>query len=291
MELSIVIPCFNERASIQDTLSRLRRTYEGRNGVEIIVVDDASDDGTSDILDNEAHDGSIQVLRHEQNLGYGAALKTGIRAASGELVGITDADGTYPLEELPALVKACEGATMVIGARTGDDVVYSRVRRIPKALLRRYISWIARRNIPDFNSGLRVFRRGFARALFHILPDGFSFTTTITLSAHAMFRDVVYIPINYAERVGSSKIKPIRDTIRFINIVLRTGMYFAPLRAMSPVLGVLLLLLISSALYDIMVLSDMTDKTVILFVAVVNVGSIALLADMLVRRILADTER
>jgi glycosyltransferase involved in cell wall biosynthesis len=252
---------------------------------ELIVVNDGSSDGTSGKLrEMQLADNSLKVIEHDNNRGYGASLKTGIRACRGALVAITDADGTYPNDRLPDLLHAARDADMVVGSRTSDNVTYSRLRMIPKVFLRAYASWIANKNIPDINSGLRVFRREVADKYLGVLPDGFSFTTTITLALLTNNYRVEFLPIDYFERVGNSKIRPIRDTLNFVLLIMRTGMYFAPMRVFFPVVATLGLCSLGSLGYDVFVLSNLTDKTVILLMFTMNAMMFALLADMLDKR-------
>jgi glycosyltransferase involved in cell wall biosynthesis len=226
----------------------------------------------------------VSVVRHDSNRGYGAALKTGLRHARYEWICITDADGTYPNERIGDLLAATDGAHMVVGARTAPGAQDSWLRRWPRDLLRRYAAWVTRRRIDDLNSGLRVFRKDLAERFLHLLPDGFSFTTTITIALLMSYYTVRYIPIGYARRVGRSKIDPIGDTLRFLVLILRTGMYFAPLRTLVPPTLVLFLLFTGSAIYDLFWLRNLTDKTLILLVLSVNAATLALVADMIHKR-------
>ncbi|MFN3230545.1 MAG: glycosyltransferase family 2 protein [Alphaproteobacteria bacterium] len=282
---TVVIPCFNEEGAIAETLAHLASTLPDAPEHEIIVVDDGSTDGTPAILEDLARqDKSFRVVVHQRNRGYGAALKTGIRNARFGLIVITDADGTYPNDRIPDLLAACKDHDMAVGSRTGASVTYSKIRKIPKVFLTRWASWIARQSIPDINSGLRVFKKSAAEKFLGILPDSFSFTMTITLALLTNYRPVAFVPIDYHARVGQSKIKPIRDTLRFIMIILRTGVYFAPLRIFMPFVGILFALAIGSLSYDAIVLENLTDKTVILFLFAFNTGMFALLADMIDKR-------
>jgi hypothetical protein len=171
-----------------------------------------------------------------------------------------------------------------VGARIGSNVKYPLIRRIPKIFLKRYASYAAGASIPDINSGMRVFRRSVAARFLKILPNGFSFTTTITIAMLTNGYEVKYVPISYAGRVGTSKIKPIRDTLKFIQLILRTGMYFAPLRVFLPFVGLLLLGFAVSLAYDVLVLKDLTEKTLLLLLFALNTGLFALLADMIEKR-------
>ena len=283
--VSVILPCFNEENSVESTLEVVSAALASIPSHEIIVVDDGSTDSSGQVL---ARVGdrfpTLRVITHERNRGYGAALKTGIRQARGELIAITDADGTYPNERLAELIGRCENQDMVIGARTGANVTYSKLRAFPKMFLRAWVSWIARRNVPDINSGMRVFRRDVATKFFGILPNTFSFTITITLAMLTTSYLVQFVPIDYAARVGNSKIKPIRDTARFIKIILRTGVYFAPVRAFAPLVAALGVMTAISLSFDVFYLRDLTERSLILFLAVFNSGRSVLLADMIDKR-------
>ena len=284
-DFSVVVPCFNEEGAIEETIAGLRAKIGSARPYEIIVVDDGSTDQSGEILDRlSGGDAGLVVLHHDRNRGYGAALKTGLRRAKAELVVITDADATYPNERIIELVDRAADADMVVGARTGANVTYSKIRSIPKVFLRWYSSWIAGREIPDINSGLRVFRKSIAERFINILPDGFSFTTTITLAMLTNYYTVIFVPIDYSARVGKSKIRPIRDTARFIQLIIRTGTYFAPLRVFFPLILFLMLCFLVSLGFDIFVLENLTDKTIMLLLFAMNTAIFALLADMIDKR-------
>ena len=146
------------------------------------------------------------------------------------------------------------------------------------------MSWIARQDIPDINSGMRVIRKSVVEKFFGILPDSFSFTVTITLAMLTNYHPVLYVPIAYKKRLGTSKIKPIRDTLRFIMLILRTGVYFAPVRFFGPVTVVLGLGSAARLFYDIFILDDITDTSVLLILFTLNTGMLTLLADMIDKR-------
>ena len=264
-QFTIIIPCYNEEGAILQTIHSLRSTLKKAGPYELIIVNDGSIDKSYDILSSEAEkDPELRIINHDINRGYGAALKTGIRRASSDLIVITDADGTYPNNRIGELVEFSQNADMVVGARTSENVTYPLTRKISKVFLRRYVSWLAGHDVPDMNSGLRVFRRTIAERFLNILPDGFSFTTTITLAMLRNNYEVKFVPIDYYPRIGKSKIRPIKDTLRFMELILRTGMYFAPLRVFLPLLILLFIFFLGSFFYDILVLNNLTDKTLIL---------------------------
>ncbi|MEM6521875.1 MAG: glycosyltransferase family 2 protein [Cyanobacteria bacterium P01_C01_bin.70] len=280
--VSVVVPVFNEEDGVAQTLNELQKVLAQMGyPYEIVVVDDGSRDRTVEILSTRT---DIQLLQHRRNRGYGAALKTGIAHAKYPLVAITDADGTYPNDRLLELIALAQEADMVVGARTGANVTYSKLRSIPKYFLVAFAQWIAQQPIPDINSGMRVFRTSVVKKFLGILPDTFSFTTTITLAMLTNNYVVCYHPIDYFHRKGHSKIKPIRDTLRFVQLILRTGVYFAPLRIFLPIAGFFFGAFGVSLGIDIFILQDITDTTLLMFVTAIQITIFALLADMIDKR-------
>ena len=286
---SIVIPCFNESGAIESTIRDILSTLQLNRvtTTEVVVVNDGSTDGSKETLDQlckELSEQPFRVIHHSRNLGYGAALKTGIRRSNAELICITDADGTYPNQRIPELLALAEDHDMVVGARTGDDVDYSKIRSIPKLILVPWVSFLCGTTVPDMNSGMRVFSRDIAMNFLNLLPDGFSFTTTITICLLRNRYNVIFTPISYTKRIGKSHIKPIRDTVRFTQLIARTGMYFAPMRLLSPAVALFGILFILSGLHDVFILKNITDKTILFAFSTINVLMFALLADMIDKR-------
>ena len=289
LNTSIIIPCFNEVEAIEQTINQILNTLaeNSQHHWELIVVDDGSTDGTRERLNKLCNENSKELFRvifHSRNLGYGGALKTGIQRSRFDLICITDADGTYPNNRIPELLLQAQEHDMVVGARVGQDVTYSKIRSIPKMILVPWVSFLCGTNVPDMNSGLRVFRRDLALRYLKILPDGFSFTTTITICFLRNRRDVIFTPISYSKRIGKSHIKPLKDTLRFIQLIARTGMYFAPMRLLTPLFLIFIALFSASALFDIFILQDLTDKTILLAFICINVLMFAMLADMIDKR-------
>jgi len=283
--LSIVIPVYNEEMGIARLLGRLLEVMQASDlEYEIIVVDDGSTDDTADHIQIT----DVHVLRHPVNRGYGAALKTGIRQASNPIIVIMDADGTYSPEWVPCLVEHFVNSRcdMVIGARTGKTVKIPLVRRPAKWAISRLAELVAGQSIDDLNSGLRVFRRQIALRLVGLLPDGFSFTTTITLAMLSNGYMVEYLPIDYHDRVGRSKIRPVRDTLGFVGLVLRIGLYFAPLKIFLPISGVLLLSAVGWGVFTKFVLGEVADvSTMVIVMTAVQVGVVGLVAELIDRRL------
>lgn len=286
---SVVVPCYNEGLALPDAVLKLREIIAVDYEYEIIAVNDGSTDDTAEKL-KEAHDAdpSLIIVTHPVNVGYGAALKSGIRAAKSDLVVITDADGTYPNQRINDLVQLAFKYDMVVGSRTAANVQYSKLRKIPKIFLTAYASWIAGRRIPDLNSGLRVYSKKVLLKYSHLMSNQFSFTTTSTLAFLTNGYRVHYEPIGYSPRIGKSHIKPIRDTLRFVQLIVRMGMYFAPLRVFAPFILILGAAFLASLAYDVFIYRDLTDKTIILMMSAANTTFFALIADMIDKRTKRD---
>ncbi len=284
--VTILVPAFNEEQGIEGVLERLAKVELDRP-MEILVVDDGSTDGTTEILKRCAERmDNLRVIAPGMNQGYGASLKLGFANAAYDVVVMTDADGTYPEDRIADLVaRVDDGAEMAVGSRSGADVHIPLVRRPAKAVLKLLASYLAGTRIPDLNSGMRAVRRDLVLKYRAILPQGFSFTTTITLASLTNHHRVDYVNISYAQRAGHSKIRPIRDTVGFVSLIVRTVMYFNPLKVFYPAATVLFVGLCVSLYYDIFrPPADLGDKSVMLFVALVQVLSIGLLADLIEKR-------
>lgn len=286
--VTLVVPAYDEEGGIEGVVERLAALDLGVP-FELLVVNDGSQDATAQRLEElSARFPVLRVIEHPINRGYGAALKTGFAAAKHDVVVITDADGTYPEDRIKDLLERIDlGAEMAIGARIGANVHIPLIRRPAKNALRLLASYLAGRKIPDLNSGLRAFRRELVLKYVPVLPDGFSFTTTITLASITNGHRVDYIKIDYAPRSGRSKIRPIRDTLGFTALIIRTIVYFNPLKVFYPAALSLLALFVVSLSYDLFFVEgapDMGDKTVLLFVAFVQVMSLGLIADLIDRK-------
>jgi glycosyltransferase involved in cell wall biosynthesis len=286
--VSIVIPVYNERGGLAPTVERIAALLAKLPaGSEALFVDDGSRDGSGALLAEllNAQAAPMTALAHHRNRGYGAALKTGIAAARNETIAIADADGTYPLEKIRPMARlmAIENAAMVVGARPAKDQALSR--RFAKWFLRRLAQYLSGEKIPDLNSGLRLFRRADALRLQRLLPDGFSFTTTITMALLTEGHRVNFVPIRYKLRVGRSKIRPIRDTSNFLMLICRTALAFHPMKVFGPV-GVALI----AAGFALLVARFVMDNaagvatTITLLVAGMQFLALGLLADLINRR-------
>ncbi len=225
-DTSVVVPAFNEGAVIADVVSALAQAADWH---EILVVDDGSTDDTAE----RARAAGASVVRHPYNKGNGAAVKTGIRRATGQWVLIVDGDGQHKPEDARRLVDRLGEYDLVVGARAGATQA-SGARRLGNALLNRFAGYLTGRPIPDLTSGFRGARREMLREFLHLLPNGFSTPTTTTLAFIKAGYSVAFEPVEARQRVGQSKIRLTRDGVKFFLILLRIVTLFSPMRVFLP---------------------------------------------------------
>jgi len=272
--VSVVIPAFNEGDHVAAQIRAVQAVMaQTAWRFEIILVDDGSSDDTAARADTTG----VRVLRRRANRGYGTALKLGIEAARYDWILITDADGTYPTEAIPDLLAAASGNSMVVGARTGATVQVPLARRPAKWFLRWLASYLAGQRLPDINSGLRLMRKDLVARYAHLLPDGFSFTTTITLAAACNGHPVEYLPINYHARLGESKIRP-RHAYDFTLLILRTIVFFNPLKVFIPLGAALAAMGLAKFAYDI-TKDNLSESAVLALLGALIIWCVGLLAD------------
>jgi glycosyltransferase involved in cell wall biosynthesis len=279
--ISVIIPAHNEEKAIGTVVDELIEVLEEEQTYEIIVVDDGSTDSTAKIVQENKF---IKFIQHPQNMGYGAAIKTGIKNAANDLIIIIDGDGSYPVKAITELLKEADQYDMVVGARTGKEVKIQLYRKPAKWFLSKLANYLSGTKIPDLNSGMRIFKKEDTMKFFNILPSGFSFTTTLTLAYSSNDYNVKYVPIDYYERAGQSKIKPFRDGFNFIMLIVRTITYFNPLKVFLPISIVLFVFGSMVLLYDGIVHRNVADLPVMLILAAFQIGFLGLLADLIVRR-------
>ncbi len=272
--VTVVIPAYNEgphvAAQVRAVAETLRTTgWEW----ELIVVDDGSSDRTAE----EASAAGARVLRKLRNEGYGAALKTGIAAAKYGWILITDADGTYPTAAIPQMLERAARNEMVVGARIGKNVHIPLVRRPAKWVLTKLASYLAGLRIPDLNSGLRLMRKPLVQRYEHLLPQGFSFTTTITLCSACNGHPMEFIAIDYAKRLGDSKIRP-RHAYDFLLLILRTIVLFHPLKFFLPTGALLFAAGTAKFVYDCY-RDNLSESAVLALLGALIVWCVGLLAD------------
>ena len=276
--VSLIVPAFNEEGAISAQIAALMAVMD-RSGrpYELIIVDDGSTDRTAE----EARRHPVRLIQFSMNRGYGTALKAGVAAAAHEWILITDADGTYPVEAIPEMLARAGEYDMVVGARIGEHVNIPLPRRPAKWFLGRLASYLAEQPIPDLNSGLRVIRKSLVDQYEHLLPSGFSFTTTITMALLANNYRVFYHPIDYHKRVGASKLRP-RAAYDFLLLILRTVVYFNPLRVFLPLGAVFFLVGMAKFVYDVF-LWNLSENAVMFILSAVILWAVGLLADQISR--------
>lgn len=220
--ISIIIPAFNEEAAVGPVITALRALPLS---AEIIIVDDGSTDRTAAI----AEEHGVRVVRHPMNMGYGYSVKDGIRAATHDVIVLSDADGTYPIDRIPDLVTELgRGFHMVVGARQGRAYHGSFLKKIARVIFKMIAEFMTGNRIPDVNSGFRALRKSEVWPYLHDLCNGFSFTTTITLVYMFTGKMVGYMPIAYEVRVGHSKVHIIRDSLRTLQYIIETSVHYNP---------------------------------------------------------------
>ena len=228
MKISIVLPAKNESAAIGQTLQKLRMQCAS---AEIIVVNDGSSDDTASV----ASAAGARVLHHPYSKGNGAAIKTGARAATGEVIVFMDADGQHDPADIPRLLDTLQqGYDMVVGARQKGSQA-SVGRGLANGFYNRLASWMTGHNVEDLTSGFRAVRADKFREFLYLLPNGFSYPTTSTMAFFRAGYAVAYVPIHAAKRIGKSHIRLLRDGTRFLLIIFKIGTLFSPLKIFAPV--------------------------------------------------------
>jgi len=285
--ISIVVPVFNEEAAIGHDLDTLIQTMEASGcDYEIIVVDDGSTDDSAEIVRQHSQ---VRLIRHPYNQGTGAARNTGLRAARGEIVVMTDGDGTYPNQDIPRLLAEMEekGYDMVIGARRREMGSWRWLRSPAKWFIQALASYLTGVKIPDLNSGFRAFKREQALGYLNILPWTHSWVSTITIACLSDGHAVGWVPIDYYKRVGRSTFHPLADTYNYLSLVVRAVMYFEPLKVFLPLTLLLFAIALAKWIRDMFVYGTvfyLPGVTLMLFFMAVQLGAIGLLADLMVKK-------
>ena len=227
--VSIVIPAYDEENGIELTMHSIRDVFQqaGFENYEIVIIDD----GSADRTEERARSAGARIVRHPHNVGYGRSLKDGIVTARYDTIVIMDADGTYPVEQIPDLLQQfVRGFDMVVGQRTGDHYRESAIKAPLRHILKFLVEYTAGRKIPDINSGLRVFSRATVLPYFQHLCDTFSFTTSLTLAYMMTGKFVAYVPIGYRQRIGKTKVRLLRESLRTLQYIVQAIIYYNPLK-------------------------------------------------------------
>lgn len=281
IKTSVVIPAYNEEAAIEEVINDMKKAMDQtEGGYEIIIVDDNSKDKTAEIVSKME---GIRLIRHKRNRGVGAARKTGILHSKGEYVLMTDGDGTYPTENIPELISHLPEYDMAVGARIEEKGTMKILRSFAKGILLKLACIISETNIPDLNSGLRVFKKKAALKFFGILPDGHSWVTTITLAFLSNRYSVKYVPIRYFTRKGKSTFHPIKDTYNYFLTINRVVMYFRPLKFFVPLTFLILFSGSIRFLYHALALHNVRESDIMIILTGIMVGSVGVLADLVLK--------
>lgn len=273
--VSVIIPAFNEEATIGPVVSRILSVDPS---YQVIVVDDGSSDQTA----RAARTAGAQVVRHPYNLGNGAAVCSGSLMASGDVVVMIDADGQHPPEAIPALLSEIGKFDMVVGARTRRSKT-SGFRDFGNFLLNRIGSWISGYPIPDLTSGFRAIKRTHLLEYLHLFPARYSYPTTITMAMIQGRHFITYVPVDSIQKRfhGKSNIKPIRDFIRFVNIMMRLLILFSPQKFFVPLSGVTALAGAGLGTYQLLRHGGLFGSTQLLLLSAVYFFCFGMIADQL----------
>ncbi|KAB2891589.1 MAG: glycosyltransferase family 2 protein [Desulfobulbaceae bacterium] len=271
--VTVLLPAYNEELSIGDTISRIRTLHPD---FEILVVDDGSTDNTL----QAAMDAGANVWPHPYNIGNGAAIKTGLRAAQGEWVVMMDADGQHAPEDIARLLEYKDTYDMVVGARTRTSETALH-RDVANTLYNWFASYVTRFKIADLTSGFRLVRASTAKQFIYLLPNTFSYPSTITMAYLRSGRSVKYIPIQTKYRVGKSKIKLVQDGTRFFLIITKIATLFSPLRVFLPISIMLFLTALFYYFFTFFTEGRFTNMSALLFNSSIIIFMIGLVAEQI----------
>ena len=273
MKISVVIPAYNESESIAAVIESV---YKNVPGCEIIVVDDCSSDNTAVIAERAG----ATVFKHPYNIGNGGAVKTGIRNATGDKIVLIDADGQHDPADIPRMLEHSAQYDMVVGARSPETHA-SILRRIANAFYNTLATYVTKIRIKDLTSGFRILDRDIVIRYLYLLPNTFSYPTTITLSYLRSGRSLCYVPVQAGRRKGKSKIKPARDGLRFLLIIIKITTLYSPLLIFLPVSTVFFLSGICNYLYTYITKGEFTNMSALCLISSVILFLMGLISEQI----------
>jgi glycosyltransferase involved in cell wall biosynthesis len=275
MLLSLILPARNEAESLRRLLPELMATLPD---AEIIVVNDGSDDDTLTVC----AEFPVRVISHPYPKGNGAAVKSGARAANGDVLIFMDADGQHKPEDIPRLLERFnEGCDMVVGARTSGSQA-SVHRAVANDLFSRFASWMVQQPVADLTSGFRIVKADKFRKFLYLLPNGFSYPTTITMSFFRAGFDVSYVPIHTPRRsTGKSHIQPIRDGVRFMLIIIKVGTLYSPQKLFIPISAAFFWTGLCYYLYTYLTAGRFTNMSALLFISAILTFLIGIVSEQI----------
>lgn len=272
--VSIVIPARNEAIPLAALLPEVRRLLAD---AEVIVVDDGSDDDTRAV----AAAAGARVISHPYPMGNGAAIKTGARVARGEIIVFMDGDGQHQAMDIPRLLEKIDaGYDMAVGARKSGSHAGAH-RAVANDVFSRVASWMVTQQIDDLTSGFRAVRASKFRQFLYLLPNGFSYPTTITMSFFRAGYPVAYVPIDALQRQGKSHIRPLRDGVRFLLIIIKIGTLYSPQKLFLPVSASFFLTGLGYYLYTYLTTGRLTNMSVLMFIAAIFTFLIGIVSEQI----------
>lgn len=283
MSLSLILPAKNEAAALAPLLARLRERFPE---AELIVVDDGSTDDTAAL----AQAAGARVVRHPVSLGNGAAVKSGARAATGEVLVFMDADGQHDPDDIPRLLaKLDEGYDMVVGARDAASQA-SLGRGLANRLYNRLAGYMTGHRIPDLTSGFRAVRAAKFRRFLYLLPNGFSYPTTITMAFFRSGYPVAYVPIHASARIGKSHLKPWKDGLRFLLIIFKIATLYSPLKLFAPLSALFFLAASLWYVHTFISIGRFTNMSALLYTASLLIFLMGLVSEQITMLMYRDDE-
>jgi glycosyltransferase involved in cell wall biosynthesis len=273
-DISVIVPAHNEAIHIGRLVSRILSLYPS---LEVIVIDDGSTDRTGDA----AQEAGAIVYRHPYNLGNGAAIKSGVRIASGEILVFMDGDGQHDPADIAKLIEFFPDYDMVVGARRGG-VQESKIRAIGNRIYNRLASYVTNSRILDLTSGFRAVKANLAKNLLYLLPNTYSYPTTLTLGIIRSGRSVKYVEINAQPRKsGVSELRIVKDGVRFFMIIVRICTFYAPLKIFLPASAVLFLTGLSYYAYTFFTAGRFTNMSALLFTTSILIFMLGLISEQI----------
>lgn len=283
MHLSIILPCLNEADSLKKLLPTLKQLYAD---TEIIVVNDGSTDDSA----NVAEQAGARVISHPYSMGNGAAIKSGARVARGDILVFMDADGQHDPKDIDKLLAAlAQGHEMVVGARQATSQA-SVARWFANSFYNKLASWMVGHPVADLTSGFRAVKADKFKEFLPLLPNTFSYPTTITMAFFRAGYSVGYVPIVAHKRLGQSHIKPLRDGVRFLLIIFKIGTLYAPLKLFGPLSLGFFTLGISYYLYTFSTAGRFTNMGALLFITSILIFLIGLVSEQITQLLYSRKE-
>ena len=281
--ISIIIPAKNECDGLRSILPTLCKLYPED---EIIVVDDGSTDDTAKICQSFP----VKVVTHNYSKGNGASIKSGARVAAGDIFVFLDADGQHSPDEIPKLLdEIAKGYDMVVGARNMNAHA-SLARGFANMFYNCFATWVSGHKVQDLTSGFRAVRSDKFRQFLYLLPNGFSYPTTITMALFRAGYSISYVPINVIDRIGKSHIRPVVDGLRFLLIIFRIGTLYSPLKFFAPASLLFFIVGVGYYAYTYLTLGRLTNMGTMLFIVAILVFLIGLISEQLTMILFSNSQ-